>query len=180
MKNKPSVQLDVKAEYKLAMEELLLPSVESQQDTNLVLDVPNIRDAESIYVRAVDLIPYYLDAIHNDKPDEFYNGILEMSDGLDYFYPNEELKELVEYDIHCGLCEKAVSTMRDSLLTAYTTTKLRDLMTTHEIVGARLVDNESVVLSLVSEHYPKEPPTFTWEDNGTGPVAYYFTKMMNT
>ena len=124
-----------------------------------------MREAEEHYPEPADLVGPYLESIHQREPNVFYDNMaqcLPEEGDLEDPYYDPKLKRIINYDIHCTLCEAAVDHMSDSIRAAAQKGDISQYLQTHEVLSGEAIDSESVVISLV----PKVVSFGTYEDAG--------------
>ena len=124
----------------------------------VVIAIEGLLAAEEEFADAVDLVGYWLEAIHSGNVEEFYDMLasgfydeLDMDDDLD-----EELVKLDDtadgnntYESRCAIAEAAIEHMYKSLLYAYNIYKVQRLLHEHTIHTVKKIDNYSLLLIMV-------------------------------
>lgn len=133
---------------------------EPNKPYQFVLTVSGVQEAEKAYPYPLELIGPFLQSIHYNDPESFYDAvILDMPD-------EEDLQEsnIVSYasisnyhqshfhnqciDIFCTLADEAMEKMRPSLLTTYQQTNLQQMLNTHCVSEVKMLDAHSVAVRL--------------------------------
>lgn len=99
--------------------------------------IPPSEDIKEAMERALEARRLY-------KDEQSYQQEVEES-----IYWNPQTKRLIDQDIFCSLCESAIAHIKTSLDHAYQGSELPKLLSTHEIIKTDMLDDRSVVISLV-------------------------------
>lgn len=125
----------------------------------IIININNLSGAESLFPEAIELIPPIIESAVTNNPDYFYqviSGVIpseilqEMpEDGdLDDVYYDRQKARIINYDIHCNICESASEIMRSSIMMAYGQTNIHKMLKDNEAVGVKRLNNHSVILRL--------------------------------
>ena len=115
-----------------------------------VIAVDELLQAERHYADAIRLIPLWLQAIHSNDPQTFYDDLADLEVRTFKIPDNNENDELevddVSYNELCAVSKLAIDAMFKSLLLNYNICCLKDVMFDHVITKCTRIDSTTILL----------------------------------
>ena len=120
----------------------------------IIADINKLPVAESVYPYALYLIGPYLEAIHNNDLTSFYDEMAQ------YPYPSqhEDMDTInywdkinrthITYDVHCTICDEAVTIMEKEILDVYNSYQVKETLSQFYIANVTRIDQSTVKLHL--------------------------------
>ena len=121
---------------------------------NIIIPVYSLQQAEQIMFEAVMLIGPYMEAIHCNDIELFFDEVSHIPfNDMDHveprYYWSISQQKYISYDIICNICEDVIGVLHRDLVSAYCSSIIRNLLHTHTVSHCSRLDNYTVQMTLI-------------------------------